>query len=59
LDNIGKINSVGKAYKKLRSSLSAIENKYLRRGAKFITSIARRSGQAGLSLGVTDAVVKR
>jgi hypothetical protein len=56
--NIGKINSVGKAYKKLRSSLSAIENKYFRRGAKFITSIARRSGQAGLSLGITDTVVK-
>ena len=56
--NLGKINSVGKAYKKLRSSLSAIENKFLRRSAKFATSIARRSGQAGLSLGLTDAVIK-
>ena len=58
VNNIGKINSVGKAYKKLRGSLSAIENKFFRRGSKFITSVARRSGQAGLSLGITDAVVK-
>jgi hypothetical protein len=58
VNNLGKINSVGKTYKALRSSLSKIENKYLRRGAKFITSIAKYSGQAGLSLSITDAVVK-
>jgi len=56
--NIGKINSVGKAYKKLRSSLSAIENKFLRRSAKLATSIAKYSGQSALALGITDAVVK-
>ena len=58
VNNLGKINSVNKAYKKLRSSLSAIENKFFRRSAKFGTSIARRSGQAGLALGITDTVVK-
>ena len=58
VNNLGKINSVGKTYKALRSSLSKIENKYLRRGAKFITSIAKYSGQAGLSFSITDAVVK-
>jgi hypothetical protein len=58
VNNLGKINSVNKAYKKLRKSLSAIENKFFRRSAKFATSIARRSGQAGLTLGITDAVVK-
>ncbi len=58
VNNLGKINSVGKENKKLRSSLRAIENKFLRRSAKFATSIAKYSGQAGLSLGITDAVVK-
>ena len=58
VNNLGKIKSVGKTYKALRSSLSKIENKFLRRSAKFATSIAKYSGQAGLSLGITDAVVK-
>jgi uncharacterized protein YybS (DUF2232 family) len=29
VNNLGKINSVGKTYKALRSSLSKIENKFL------------------------------
>ena len=58
INNIGNINKVKKTYGALRASLSKIENKFLRRSAKMATSIAKYSGQAGLSLGVTDAVVK-
>ena len=58
VNSLGKINQVKKYYSKLRAGLSKIENKYLRRGAKFTTSIVRRAGQAGLALGATDAVIK-
>tara|TARA_Y100000593_G_scaffold28779_1_gene57549 strand:- start:2634 stop:6893 length:4260 start_codon:yes stop_codon:yes gene_type:complete len=57
VNQIPKLFNIRKKYNALRASLSKIENKFLRRSAKTVTSIARRSGQSGLSLGVADFVV--
>ena len=57
VNQIPKLGNLRKAYTGFRKTLSSIENKFLRRSAKLGTSIARRSGQGGLSLGATDALV--
>ena len=57
LGKLPQLNKLKKNYGKFRKTLSKIENKFLRRSAKLGTSIARRGGTAGLSLGVTDALV--
>ena len=57
INQIPKLFTIRKKYNALRASLSKIENKFLRRSAKLSTSIARRSGQGGLALGVTDFLV--
>ena len=57
LTKLPKLHKLKKNYSKFRKTLSKIENKFLRRSAKLATSIARRGGTAGLSLGITDALV--
>jgi hypothetical protein len=57
VNQIPKLFNIRKKYNAFRASLSKIENKFLRRSAKTGTSIVRRSGQGGLSLGVADFVV--
>jgi len=57
VNQIPKLFNIRKKYNALRASLSKIENKFLRRSAKTVTSIARRSGQGGLSLGAADFIV--
>ena len=57
VNQIPKLGNVRKSYTGFRQSLSKIENKFFRRSAKLGTSIARRSGQGGLSLGATEALV--
>ena len=57
VNQIPKLGNLRKTYQGFRKTLSSIENKFLRRSAKLGTSIARRSGQGGLSLGATDALV--
>jgi len=57
VNQIPKLFNIRKRYNALRASLSKIENKFFRRSAKLGTSIARRAGQSGLSLGVADFVV--
>jgi len=57
VNQIPKLGNIRKSYTGFRKTLSNIENKFLRRSAKLGTSIARRSGQAGLSLGAADALV--
>ena len=57
VNQIPKLANIGKSYKLFRAGLSKIQNKFLRRSAKLGTSIARRSGQGGLALGVADALV--
>jgi len=57
VNQIPKLGNIAKSYGAFRASLSKIKNKFLRRSAKLGTSIARRSGQSGLSLGMADALV--
>ena len=57
LTQLPKLSKLKKGYNTFRKNLSKIENKFLRRSAKLGTSIARRAGTSGLSLGVTDALV--
>ena len=57
VNQIPKLGNIRKSYTGFRKTLSNIENKFLRRSAKLGTSIARRSGQGGLALGATDALV--
>ena len=57
VNQIPKLGNIRKSYTGFRKTLSNIENKFLRRSAKLGTSIARRSGQGGLSLGAADALV--
>ena len=57
LTQLPKLGKLKKGYNTFRKNLSKIENKFLRRSAKLGTSIARRAGTSGLSLGVTDALV--
>ena len=57
VNQIPKLGNIRKKYNAFRASLSKIENKFFRRSAKLGTSIARRAGQSGLSLGVADFVV--
>ena len=57
VNQIPKLFNIGKSYKLFRAGLSKIKNKFGRRTAKLGTSIARRSGQGGLALGVADALV--
>ena len=57
VNQIPKLGNMRKLYTGFRKTLSNIENKFLRRSAKLGTSIARRSGQGGLSLGAADALV--
>ena len=57
VNQIPKLGNIRKKYNAFRASLSKIENKFFRRSAKTGTSIARRAGQSGLSLGVADFVV--
>ena len=57
VNQIPKLGNIRKSYTAFRKTLSNIENKFLRRSAKLGTSIARRSGQGGLALGATDALV--
>ena len=57
VNQIPKLGNIRKKYNAFRASLSKIENKFFRRSAKISTSIARRAGQSGLSLGVADFVV--
>ena len=52
-----QLTKIKKNYDKFRKTLSKIENKFLRRSAKLGTSIARRAGTAGLSFGVTEALI--
>ena len=57
VNQIPKLGNLRKTYQGFRKTLSSIENKFLRRSAKLGTSIARRSGQGGLSLGAAEALV--
>ena len=57
VNQIPKLGNMRKLYTGFRKTLSNIENKFLRRSAKLGTSIARRSGQGGLSLGAAEALV--
>ena len=57
VNQIPKLFKIRKTYNAFRASLSKIENKFLRRSAKTLTSIARRSGQGGLSLGAAEFIV--
>ena len=57
VNQIPKLGNIRKSYTGFRKTLSNIENKFLRRSAKLGTSIARRSGQGGLSLGAAEALV--
>ena len=57
VNQIPKLFNIRKSYNALRASLSKIENKFLRRSAKLGTSIARRAGQGGLSLGAAEFIV--
>ena len=57
VNQIPKLFNIRKSYNALRASLSKIENKFFRRSAKLGTSIARRAGQGGLSLGAAEFIV--
>lgn len=57
LTKLPQLTKIKKNYDKFRKTLSKIENKFLRRSAKLGTSIARRAGTAGLSFGVTEALI--
>ena len=56
-NQVGKLSGLRKKYNTLRTSINKIENKFFRRSAKLGTSIARRAGQGGLSLGATEFLV--
>ena len=56
-NQVGKLSGLRKKYNSLRASINKIENKFYRRSAKLGTSIARRAGQGGLSLGATEFLV--
>ena len=52
--NVGKLEKIGKLNTLINKTIGKISNKYVRSTVAGATSVARRAGQGGLTIGLTD-----